>query len=190
MSSILARAPGFKPGGFPRGESGGGLLPTPLGKNLPPQPVHNPVNRLSDRHEALPSCQGPRASVDLLRDVVVALHGTNHGGTVPKPSFPDTGTPLDRHSIEAVEAEIAPVVHAVATAVPIKQLARDADVSETHAKQIRAGDTLPGVGPLILLARRYPALRERLVALMHAEIGEGGKSPAEILADIVRMVTR
>lgn len=32
--------------------------------------------------------------------------------------------------------------------------------------------------------------RERLVALMHAEIGEGGKSPAEILADIVRMVTR
>jgi len=43
MSSILARAPGFKPGGFPRGESGGGLLPTPLGKNLPPQPVHNPV---------------------------------------------------------------------------------------------------------------------------------------------------
>jgi len=109
---------------------------------------------------------------------------------MPKQSFPNTGSPLDHHSIEAIEAAVAPVVRDVAVSAPIKQLARDADVSENRAKQIRAGDTLPGIGPLILMARRYPALRERLVALMHAEIGEGGKSPAEILADIVRMVTR
>jgi len=109
---------------------------------------------------------------------------------MPRTSHPKTDSALDHHTIEAVEAAIAPVVRGVAATVPAKQLARDADVSESRAKQMRAGDTLPGIGPLILMARRYPALRERLVDLMHAELGEGEKSPAEILADIVRMVSR
>lgn len=183
-SSILARCRLLR-----RGESGGGgrslFLPWGNVRRLP-QSFDDPLSHIADRDEAM-ALQGPRASSDPLASVS-ALHVPKHGVTEMKATTPKTASELSTHSTDAVEAAVLPAVQAMAATVPIKTLARDLDVSIGRAKQIRAGDTLPGIGPLILAARRYPALREQLVRLMHAEMGDGGKSPAEILADIARMV--
>lgn len=101
---------------------------------------------------------------------------------MPKVSCPSSDSGV------SVETVVSDAVQRIATQGTVKAIARDAEISETRAKQLRAGDTLPGIGPVIRLARKHAALRDLLVQLMHSECGEGDKSPAQILAEIARLV--
>lgn len=182
-SSFLARAPGLRPGGFPRGESGGGFFATPPSKNLPPQPFHHEIDGLTDRDET-PACQGPRASSASLCNVV-ALHGLNHGEDMPAKSLPPSERLLDRRRVEA-EQRISAAIDEELRAASVKELARAAEVSEARIKQMRAAGADPKLSTGILMAQRCPKLRALLMDLLTAECGDGDRSPAQILDELAR----
>lgn len=101
---------------------------------------------------------------------------------------PKGASALDRRKDEIAERLRAAVVYEAA-AHPVKETARDAALTPSRVKQIRAGDAATISAPsLILLAQQRPALRSLLVELLHAELGETDRSPAQILDAIARLV--
>lgn len=92
------------------------------------------------------------------------------------------------HRRDDVERAIGEAITTAAMSASIKGIARDAEISEQRAKQLRAEVCDPRASTLILLARRHPELRTILMELMWAEAGDGERSPAQILDAIARMI--
>lgn len=104
------------------------------------------------------------------------------GSSTPK------ATGFDHRKNEIAQRLRVAVAHE-AVSHPIKETARDASLTEARVKQLRAGDEAVISAPsLILLAQQRPALRGLLVELLHAEIGDAERSPAQILDAIMRLV--
>lgn len=91
---------------------------------------------------------------------------------------------------DEVERAVREALATEAKSASVKETARDAELSLQRVKQMRAEASDPRASTLILLARRRPDLRAVLIELLHAEMGDGDKSPAQILAEIARMVAR
>lgn len=92
------------------------------------------------------------------------------------------------HRRDDIERAIGEAIISAAMSASIKESARDAEISEQRAKQLRAEVCDPRASTLILLARRRPELRTILTELMWAEAGDGERSPAQIIDAIARMI--
>ncbi len=102
-------------------------------------------------------------------------------------SDPKTATQVADRRDDVLE-RIAAALGEEARRTSVKEFARDAEVSEQRAKQIRVeAGNIHGT-TLILLAQRRPELRSLLTELMHAEVGDAERTPAQILDAIVRLV--
>lgn len=77
-----------------------------------------------------------------------------------------------------------------ASGIPSKVLAFDIGITERGVEKIKGGDSLPSLPVAIAMAQRIPALREYLVRLMNAELGESGEDPARVLDELTKMLAK
>jgi hypothetical protein len=69
---------------------------------------------------------------------------------------------------------------------PAKIIAREIGATPRAIEGHKQGEHLPSSPVLIALGQRAAPMREYLIRLLHAELGESGENPSQVLTEAIR----